>query len=457
MSQSNCRTLLLTTGLLLLSGCEQLYNGGISLKLTDQEQVDAYQQFKDDQARQLDRVRPEQPVAFPDPAARHMAVEGAGAASLDRAMPVSHPTGGGAALMAMPVGDAPMRTSGSTSEGASGGTSGAGGVSSLGLYGSVGDAAFANKSSPLDSPGDITQMTFTVEGADFDPDVDPAGQFIVYASTRHRDTADLYVKRIDGSAVTQLTADPADEVMPTFSPDGKWIAFASNRGGTFNIYLMPAQGGQSKQLTADDSVNLHPSFSPDGRRLVYCSLGSSSGQWEMIVIDVANPSTRRVVGHGLFPSWNPLTDTILFQRARQRGTKWFSVWTMDLNAQGEPMPPTEIAVSANAAVITPEWSPDGRQVVFCTVIDPEADQGSGPAQADLWVTAADGTGRVKLTSGRYANLQPSWSSDGTIFFVSDRAANGIENIWAVRPGARALDLARPAGAPSPTQVAVPTE
>lgn len=438
MSQSICKTLLMTTGLLLLVGCEQLYNGGIGLKGFEKEQVSAYQQFKDDQARQLQRSQPEQPVAFPSTESRHMAVAGAESTGIARAMPGGNSTGTGIPLSNV------RRETGSR-------------VSSLGLYGNVDATNFPGGASPLDSPGDITQMTFTIEGADFDPDVDPSGQFIVYASTRHRDTADIYVKRVDGSAITQLTADPLDEVMPSFSPDGKWIAFASNRTGSYDIYVMPAQGGQPKQLTTDASVDLHPSFSPDGTKLVYCSLGSSSGQWEMVVIDVANPSTRRVIGNGLFPNWNPSTDTILFQRARQRGTKWFSVWTMDLNKMGEPMPPTEIAVSANAAVITPEWSPDGRQVVFCTVIDPEADLGSGPTQADLWVTASDGTGRVKLTSGRYANLQPSWSSDGTIFFVSDRAANGIENIWAVRPGVRALDMVQPAGSRSPTQVAVPTE
>jgi TolB protein len=101
---------------------------------------------------------------------------------------------------------------------------------------------------------------------------------------------------------------------------------------------------------------------------------------------------------------------------------------------------TEIAASSNAAVITPEWSPDGSRIVFCTVIDPGADEQLRPGQADLWVMNADGTGRVRLTNGQFANLQPTWSAEGSIFFVSDRSPEGIDNVWAMRPD-RAIQYA----------------
>lgn len=434
MSQPFRKTLLLSVGVLLLGGCEQLYNG--SLTFMDRQQVQAYQQFKQDQAHEVTAAGAPDPDTAADLADNPAAPPAPEFAHQPPAAPPPAPT-----VEAEPI----RMTSSQPTRHRVGG---------LGLFGDIEPAA-DSRTSPLDSPGDITQMTFTAEGADFDPDADPTGRYIVYASTRHRTTADLYIKRTDGSAVTQLTADPADEVMPTFSPDGQWVAFASNRTGSFDIYVMPAAGGKPKQLTNDGAINLHPSFSPDGAKIVYSSLGSASGQWEMVIIDVANPSTKRVIGNGLFPTWSPTQDSIVFQRSRQRGTRWFSVWTMDL-VDGEPTPPTEIAVSANAAVITPDWSPDGRQVVFCTVIEPEADVNSSPTRADLWITAADGTGRVKLTSGDYANLQPSWTADGAILFVSDRAGGGVENIWALHPG-KALDLAQPAGTRSPTSVMVPTD
>jgi len=301
----------------------------------------------------------------------------------------------------------------------------------LNVYGELPDAVPA-MSSPLDGTDNLRQVTFAAEGADFDPCLDPTGKWLVYASTQHRDTADLYIKRVDGRTVTQLTNDPGDDAMPAFSPDGTKIAYASNRAGNWDIYLMDAQGGQSVQLTSDATQEIHPSFSPDGKQLVYSTYGTQSGQWELVVIDLANPARKRFIGYGLFPEWSPVDNRILFQRARERGTRWFSIWTVEM-VNGEGMRPTEIAASANAALITPKWSPDGKHVVFCTVVDPAADATQRPDSADIWVVDVDGTSRSRLTRSEYRSLQPVWSPDGTIYFVGNRSQHGTENIWAVRP------------------------
>ncbi len=297
----------------------------------------------------------------------------------------------------------------------------------------------APNASPLDSQGNLRRVTFTTEGADFDIEVDPTGRWLAYASTRHRQTSDIYLQRVDGTAVTQLTTDPSNDVMPSFSPDGRRVAFASDRSGSWDIYLTDTAGGQAVKLTDDEAQNIHPSFSPDGRQMVYCSFGSRSGVWELVLIDLDAPTHRRIIGHGLFPNWSPAGDTIVYQRARQRGSRWFSVWTVEIE-DGEAVRPTEIVASSNAAVITPQWSPDGRSIVFCTVIDPATDS-TAAARADIWVCNADGSGRARLTQGSYGNLQPTWAADGSIYFVSDRGVDGVENIWSVRPD-QAVHLAR---------------
>lgn len=289
----------------------------------------------------------------------------------------------------------------------------------------------------LDTMDSLAQVTFASQGSDFDPDISRDGEYLVYASTQHRPTADIYFKAVNGRTITQLTADPGQDVMPVLSPDASRVAFASNRSGSWDIYVMSVNGGQAVQVTSDPAHELHPSWSPDGSRLVFCRLGEVSARWEMWVADVDQPMAGEFIGYGLFPTWCPVASTapgkrdkILFQRSRERGDRAFSVWTVDYKS-GDASSPTEIVSSASAAVINPAWSSDGSRVVYATVpfnngFSTNLDR---PAAADLWMCGVDGSGRVNLTTGRSVNLMPKWSSDGRIYFVSDRG--GIDNIWSV--------------------------
>jgi TolB protein len=262
------------------------------------------------------------------------------------------------------------------------------------------------------------------------------------------------MKRVEGSTVTQLTADPANDTMPAISPDGKSVAFCSNRNGSWDIYIQPIEGGQPTQLTNSPSHELHPSWSPNGRQIIFSALGEQSGQWEMVLVDAANPSSRKFVGYGLFPEFSPDGSKVVFQRARYRGTRWFSIWTMDID-NGEAKRPTQIAASTNAAVITPTWSPDGRRIAFATVVNPRKDDpNKRPANADLWVINVDGTGRVKLTSDKFVNLQPTWGRDGWVYFISNRI--GADNIWAVRPSQPTI-AGGASEAPGAAEAAVPID
>ncbi|MFQ5491086.1 MAG: hypothetical protein ACE5GE_10220, partial [Phycisphaerae bacterium] len=285
----------------------------------------------------------------------------------------------------------------------------------------------------------LRRHTFTEEGADFDPDIDPAGARMVFASTRHQLQPDLYVKATDGVAVTQFTADPAADVQPVYSPDGSRIAFASDRSGNFDIWITDVRGGQPIQVTSAQAHEVCPSWSPDGKSLVYCKLPSNTGQWELWLADAAAGGNQRFIGYGLFPEWSPVGNTIVYQRARQRGTRWFSVWTLEL-VDGEPRYPTEIAASSEYALILPTWSSDGQYIAYCAVTATAPAPGSqesptepampnGPA--DLWLVNADGSSRTRLTDGMGASFSPVFSPDGRIYFTTTR--NGMENVWSLLP------------------------
>jgi TolB protein len=303
-------------------------------------------------------------------------------------------------------------------------------TTTVGLYGEV-----IRRPTPptrFEGTGNLAQITAVTEGACFDPDIDRSGRRIVYASTQHRATADVYLKSTRGKTQRQITTDPADDVMPAFGPDGRRIAFASNRYGNWDVFITDTDGAAPMPITDATEDELHPTWSPDGKHVAYCRFGQQSGRWEVWVVDLAS-NVHQFLEYGLFPQWNPdpAKNKILFQRARERGSRLFSIWTIDY-VDGEAMHRTEILAAANAAVMHPAWSPDGNRIVFVTVLDPDLQEAERPMQSDVWVVNLNGTGKANLTNGQYLNLYPVWSTDGTVYFLSDRS--GIDNIWAVAAG-----------------------
>jgi Tol biopolymer transport system component len=286
---------------------------------------------------------------------------------------------------------------------------------------------------PPTSEAGFQQHSFLEEGYDGDVSVSPDGKWLVFSSTRHNTRGDIYLQRVDGTSVIQLTNDDGDDSFPTFSPDGQWVAFCSTRAGNWDIYLMDRDGRGVVQITDGPSHDLHPSFAPDGKRLVYSSMSSRSGQWELWTVQLGS-NQKRMIGHGLFPSWSPdrSRDRIAFQRARARGSRWFSLWTVDL-VDGEARQLTEVAASTNAAVVSPSWSPDGKRLAFATVVEPaQLKEGKPLGQQDIWVIDATGTNRQRLTDGRGSNAAPHWAPDGRVYFISDRGGN--ESIWSASVG-----------------------
>jgi len=124
----------------------------------------------------------------------------------------------------------------------------------------------------VDELADVKQVTNRPDFVDRLPSFSPSGDLILFraqAAGRGAESSRIHLARIDGS-VARLSAEYADWY-PAMSPNGKWIAFVSDRDGNSEIYVMDLNGSNVTRLTNNPASDQDPAFSPDGRWLVFAS------------------------------------------------------------------------------------------------------------------------------------------------------------------------------------------
>ena len=170
-----------------------------------------------------------------------------------------------------------------------------------------------------DADGKNERPLLPAKGYDYNPSFSADGKWILFTSERSG-SADIYRVRPDGSALEQITSDPSYDDQAALSPDGSTMAFVSTRdGGTANVWLLNLGTRRYTNLTKTTSGNFRPTFSPDGKWVAFSSdrdtkAGRAEPAWELLqstAIYIVHPDgsgLRRLTELGAYhgnPQWSP--------------------------------------------------------------------------------------------------------------------------------------------------------
>lgn len=132
------------------------------------------------------------------------------------------------------------------------------------------------------------------------------GSRLTFVSDRDGDL-EIYLIEADGSELEQLTSDPAEDLFPAWSPDQQQLAFVSERDagesardydGNAEMYMINADGSGLRRLTIDPADDIHPTWSPDGGRIAFAS--NYDGDFDIYVLDLrGGPIERLTNGPGI--------------------------------------------------------------------------------------------------------------------------------------------------------------
>lgn len=220
--------------------------------------------------------------------------------------------------------------------------------------------------------------------------------WIVFNSNVLTGNNDIWKIRSDGSELTQVTVSTADDIQPEMSPDGRFIAFSSDRSGNSDIWVVDAEGGNARQVTTDGNADLHPTWFADQSRIAFQSDRSGNSDiWSEAADGSGSPVQLTTDGNNDQRPVFSTPDTILWTAFR---TGSFDIYGQNADGSG-----TETAM-VTAGTIEQRPSPARDDGVFLFNSD-----ASGTDQ--LWKRNPDGS-IEQVTFETTASTFGTFSPDG---------------------------------------------
>ena len=288
---------------------------------------------------------------------------------------------------------------------------------------------------------------------------EPVGDAIAFVSIRTGD-ARIYVSSGPGTD-RLITRGKGVHTQPALATDGR-LAFTASLDGAPCIYLVNGDGTDQRRLTRTERLESSPSWSPDGKSVAFFSRARSGGDVDLRIVDVTSEATVIVSGDGREkgpnpPVWSGDGRRLAYIGLDSRGRN--EVWVVNRDGTGlremssnfEARGKADVSISPDGRQIvyvaglrgpfhivltdmessqtfnltegmdamheSPRFSPDGRRIVFASTRDDEM-----LTRSDIFVMNVDGTGVRNLSRHPNEDFNPHWTSDGRrVVFASLRS------------------------------------
>ena len=242
------------------------------------------------------------------------------------------------------------------------------------------------------------------------------------------------------SSAIPITDAAGEELFPSLSPDGNSLIYANAAAGNLDIYHQRVEGKRSDNLTADSPADdSQPAYSPDGKRIAFRSERDGGG---IFIMGASGESVIRLTDFGYNPSWSPdgkeiacAMEGVVGPTSRLNAKS--QIWAVDLATRDKRL-------IAEGDGVQPAWSPNGYRIAYWGK--------HRGGQRDIWTTSATKADPVQVTDDAFEDWNPVWSPDGRhLYFVSMRGGN--MNVWRVRieeKTGEVLSSPEPVTLPSPS-------
>ena len=258
------------------------------------------------------------------------------------------------------------------------------------------------------------------------PRVSPDGRWLAYLSER-TGAAEIWLWPTDGGPVQQLTRLGNNINSVSWAPDSQSVVLDCNRYGAFDIYRVSVPDGKTTRLTHSTLYEVYPVFTPDGQNIVYVRLDEHWVDHEVVMIPATGEGKERVVacdqrffdyhygrtfGH---PLVGPDGKMLLFRSHR---SGWINYWRAPIEGSEPKLLHAEEADQSDAT-----WSPDGKSVALCS-------NHNGTISLVV-VDAEGGSARTLVAPGMGTCSLPQWSPDSSrIAFLSQTPTLPLD-LWVV--------------------------